>query len=280
MDNIELFKKSTKESLTVKLLLPDIDNSIIILKKNSGYLASIAYCAWKNNSLKKLDAIVEKFDIINKGTKDFKNRLKEIWLSKSPNRRRNVSNNTTAALAELVTANYFENIGCKNINLSATNSNDQFPDILYENDNQKYFCEVKYFEDSPELFNSRIRAMKNNGIDLINPPNDNTLLNYFFSRVAEAVLQLKNYKPSDRKVCLIFHDIAYDTGRIVFEENLNHFSQWYKDENGKYPAILSKSKKRILNASPINWLKEANILFIATMKNFGLINVKEYNFSI
>jgi len=106
MREINEFKKKCNNSVTVKLLLPDIESRNIHLGKESGHQASIAYCAWKYKNLERLDNLLLKFNIIERGTDDFKQRLKENWLDKCAERRRNVALNTTAALVELVVAEY------------------------------------------------------------------------------------------------------------------------------------------------------------------------------
>ena len=189
MKNIAKYKKSCQDSPAVKLMLPNLSSRTIHLGKESGYLASIAYCAWLNNNLQRLDYLIEKFKIVENGTLDFKNRLEEKWIDKDETRRRNVAINTTAAIAELVVADYLLEKGQKILNLSAIK--EKSTDITYMKDSKKkYYCEVKYLEDTLELYDSRIRASKFSGVDIITPPNDSQTLNYLFSRIADGAIQL------------------------------------------------------------------------------------------
>ena len=52
MKKIEEFKKTCQDSIAVNLLLPNLETHTIYLGKESGFQASIAYCAWQNNYLK------------------------------------------------------------------------------------------------------------------------------------------------------------------------------------------------------------------------------------
>lgn len=274
-ERLTLFEQVWERSVSAQLLLPNINEIRIELGKSSGDLASIAYCAWSNNTLTILDDLLQKFEIPKKGSKDFKRRLSENWLEKGPESRRNVANNVMAAIAELSLANYFQEQGFKILNLEAYDSNS--PDILYETNNRRVFCEVKYFEDSPEFYEARIEAAKGAEFAFCVPIEGQTL-NYFFTRIAEAVIQSESYKRSERKVCLVFHEIAVKIAesRFILENNLTTVNQWYQDENGEWPGIIVKHKQKILSRTPNLWLRDANTILVATMKDFEINDVKEY----
>lgn len=272
--NINSFKKAWFNSITAQLLIPNLDSTNLELGKESGFLASIAYLAFKRNQLDKLDFILNRFDIRNKATPSFKGKLNENWLISTPDKYRKISHDTISSLNELIVASYLSDNKFSIIDLEAINTNSA--DIVCEKKKVRYYLEVKYFEDSPQLYHSRIEAFKTSGVSSGTLPNEKERLNYFFYRLAESVIQLQKYLRNNRMVCFIFHELATATGREIFENSLFEFDKWYVDEENNFPSILEKNRETILTHSPIYWLAESNKILIGTLKDFSLEDVKFY----
>lgn len=272
-DDRNKFLIAWKRSSAAQLLLPSPETSIIELGKEGGFLTSIAFIAYERGLLDRLDGIIEKWQIISKGTNDFKGKLKENWLCKEESRRRNVGNDTLSALSELIVASYLDNNGFKVIDLAAWGNNKA--DIICGYQNQKVFFKVKYFSDSPELYNQRVSAAKRNGVAVGSIPNRLTKLNYFYYRLAEAIIQLNNIKvaPKYKKVFFVFSELANRLGRHEFEKSVGRFQGWYEDNSGNYPGVLEKNKQAILSENPANWFAIIGGLFIGTISNWSLVNI-------
>ncbi|MFV9645970.1 MAG: hypothetical protein ACNYWU_09125 [Desulfobacterales bacterium] len=274
--DIKRFLNTWKESSAARLLWPDPENSILELDKEGGLLASVAFLAWDRGLLYKLDYIVEKWQIPSKGTNEFKGKLKENWLSRVENRRRNVGNDTLSALTELMVASYLDNVGFDVTDLSAW-GNEEADVICVEKNNKAYF-EVKYFSDSPELYAQRLSAAKANGVTVGSIPNRPTMLNYFYYRLAEAVIQLdKVGLPAKyNNVFFVFSELADRPGRREFEKSVGRFQSWYEDNSGNYPGVLEKNKQAILSENPANWIARIGGLFIGTISNWSLVNITRH----
>lgn len=271
-DDRNKFLIAWKRSSAAQLLLPDPETSRIELGKESGFLASIAFIASERGLLDSLDGIIEKWQIFSKGTPDFKGKLKENWLCKEESRRRNVGNDTLSALSELIVASYLENIGFNVIDLAAWGNNKA--DIICGFQDQKIFFEVKYFSDSPELYNMRVSAAKQNGVAVGSIPNRLTRLNYFYYRLAEAIIQLNNIQvaPKYKKVFFVFSELA-NRPRYEFENSIGNYKNWHEDNNGNCPGVLEKNRQTILNEKPLQWLNYISELFIGTVSNWNLENI-------
>ena len=271
-DDRNKFLIAWKRSSAAQLLLPDPETSIIELGKEGGFLTSIAFIAHERGLLDRLDGIIEKWQIISRGTNGFKGKLKENWLCKEESRRRNVGNDTLSALSELIVASYLDNNGFKVIDLAAWGNNKA--DIICGYQNQKVFFEVKYFSDSPELYNQRVSAAKVNGVAVGSIPNRLTRLNYFYYRLAEAIIQLNNIKvaPKYKKVFFVFSELA-DRPRYEFENSIGNYKNWHQDNNGNCPGVLEKNKQTILNEKPLQWINQISELFIGTISNWNLENI-------
>ena len=274
--DIKRFVNAWKESPAAQLLLPDLEKSILKLDKEDGLLASVAFLAWVRGLLDKLDNMVEKWHIPSKGTNEFKGKLKENWLNRVENRRRNVGNDTLSALAELMVASYLDSVGCDVTDLGAWGN--EYADVICIEKNNKYYFEVKYFSDSPELYNLRLSAVKANGVSVGSIPNHPTMLNYFYYRLAEAVIQLDKVVLSAKykNVFFVFSELANRPGRHEFEKSICRFQSWYKDNSGNYPGVLEKNKQVVISVNPPNWLARISGLFIGTISNWSLVNKKRY----
>lgn len=268
------FREAWHNSITAQLLIPDLDSTNLELGKHSGFLASIAYLAFKRNQLSKLDFILNRFDIKNKATPSFKGKLNENWLISTPDKYRKISHDTISSLTESIVASYLSDNKFSIIDLEAINTNSA--DIVCEHKQVRYYLELKYFEDSPQMYDSRIEAFKTRGVSSGTLPNEKERLNYFYYRLAEAIIQLLKYPKNNRIVCFVFHELATETGREVFENSLFQFDEWYVNEQDNFPSILEKNRGTILKHSPSYWLAESNKILIGTLKDFSLEDAKFY----
>jgi hypothetical protein len=272
--HIKAFLKKRSESVTIQLLIPEnykLDDKIC-LDSNSEDLASFAFCAYLDSNLIRLDELFTKWKILEKGTADFKGKLRENWLlEENENKRRNVSNDTLSAISELLVADYFENNCSRVIDLAAWGNKEA--DVVLENEIKKEFVEAKFFPYSPELYRQGIEAGKNcNGVSsgFISKPN--TTLNYFYYRIAEASIQLTKIR-EDKSIFIVFDQTA-SKGRKCFENGYINHDRWYKGQNGDHLGILENKKEYVLSKSPKQWLDSITHLYIGSRENFHLINVK------
>lgn len=267
------FWEHWQKSPESQIMLPDRQTPIIF-DKDEGYLRSITFGAFSNNTLPRIEELLQKYKISEKGTDAFKGQLRENWLNAVRNRPanevRNICNRTMAALAELAVADYLKNIGCKIIDLSAWN--DEAPDITYASDNEMY-AEVKYLSDSPELYEQRVDAAKGNQyVSWL--PTLNQTLNYFFSRIAEAVLQLEKYEKPSRHLFLVFDHIATFLGRDDFDRYYTEIDDWCRDKDGEISGIPG-NRAQVLSRKPKDWLRDCNKLTVCTLKDFSIIDARD-----
>ncbi len=279
--DITRFKKDWRNSPAAKLLLPDINTAKLELGKQEGYLASIAYVAWMNGNLYRLDSLIKEFEICENYPDQFKHRLKEIWLEKDPEKRRNSSNNVMSAFVELVVADYLKNLGYKIDNLEAWN--DLACDVEYEDTIEKHFkVEIKYLPDPPDFYDQRITAAITGGANCIDW-SDDEMLNYVFFRIAEAVIQLEKKKISkgQRVVWLVFDALAQTITRRFIDHEFFKFTNWVK-ENGNYVGIQeilknlknNDDRKKICDIPPQDWVKKIDRLVLSTLRDFHLYFTK------
>lgn len=264
-----------KTSSAVQLLIPD-PNISLELGKESGFQASIAFLAFKRGLLDRLNCLIDKWEIKTKGTKAFKGRLNENWLEENEEKRRKAANDTLSALSELIVAKYLEDIGFKIIDMGAWN--DKSVDVVCKRNDKDFYFEVKLFPDSPEFEKLRINSFKNNRVLSKSMSPSPETLNYYYSRLAEAVLQLKKISNEFINVFFVFTESAGKLqGRTLFEDSIGKRIEWYRDPTGDYPNVLGKNRDIILNKTPVQWFNEISELYLTTMKNYELQNIKKYN---
>lgn len=283
-ETIEAFWDEWEKSVAARLLIPKKDTKLI-MDKSLGRRSTIAVGAFENGSLGRLDYLFETFKIEREATSKFKGDLRENWMDGDENAMRNTQNNTSAAIAELVVADYFKSNNCLVKELSAWR--DRVPDITFSRDNIDYYVEVKYFDDSPEKYESRINAAK--GVNSITCWSTDQTLNFFCSRIAEAMIQLKDYPLEQREVFLVFDQLARKiAGRDDFERYIHGMSEWcclnkadyddddrwYSSGDVFYPGVPKSKGKDVIERTPAEWFKEAKV-FVATMNRFSLENVKQ-----
>lgn len=279
------FWSEWEKSIAARLLIPD-KGTTLHTGKDLGFRSTIAFGAFDNGSLNRLDYLFETFKIEREATKSFKENLKENWMEHDESKMRDIQNATEALICELAVADYLKSNNCLIKGLSAWW--DKAPDITYSRDNIDYFVEVKYLPDSPEIYESRINAAKgeNSSTSWATPQT----LNYFYSRIAEAIIQLIDYNREQREVFLVFDRTAQKiAGRDDFEKDVHDVSEWwclnkadydyeedecYSSGNVFYPGVPKSKGKDVIVRTPAEWFKEANI-FVATMNRYNLENAKQ-----
>lgn len=275
-EDLAKFCRCWKKSISAKLLVPNPQEVQLYLGKNKGELASIAYLACLRNTIHLIDDLFEKWKITEKATDEFKGKLKENWMDKREEKYRNIVNDTISAIAELSVATYLDDEGYSIKNINAWG--DKKADITCEKDNKEYYFEVKYFPDSPELYNLRVDAAKGNGVSCSSISNRSETLNYFYYRVGEAVIQLDKQKidKENKIVFFVFAEIANQTRRSIFEKSRGDVNEWYRLEDNTLPGLPSHYNKEIIDKSPQQWLSSIKCLFIGTMKDWRIEDITTY----
>lgn len=262
-----------KKSISAQLLISDPCKTRLLLGKNKGELASIAYLAFKRKTIHIIDKLFKKWQIEKRATGEFKGKLKENWLDEKEEKFRNISNDTISSISELSVATYLDTEGYSIKNIAAWG--DKNADISCEKDNKEYYFEVKYFPDSPEFYNLRVKAARGNGVSCSSMSNQSEFLNYFYFRLGESIIQL------NKKICckengivfFVFDEIANQTGRSVFEKSIRNFSEWYRLAGNSFPGLPSNYNKEIIDKSPLQWICSLKGLFIGTMKDWRIENI-------
>jgi hypothetical protein len=274
MDTESKYKELWHSSSAIKLLSPDIENAILYLPPDRGGYSSIGFSAYIRGCLDKLDNLMNEFDILKRGTKDFKNRLSENWLTEPDDNMRKAYHNTFAALCELVVADVFDKNGFKISNLSAWGGRH---DVEANDGKNKYSVEIKFIDDAPVNWNARLRATLTGFSGWVRN-NSETISNYYYSRIAEAVLQLMDgdVKIDNRIVWVVVSEYAEDNELRDFFEIDKESRIWRINSKGEYPGLLANDIKKILSKSPTEWMKESNRLCIATISNFIIKNIREW----
>lgn len=269
MGDLKKFKTCWQKSIAAQLLLPNLDNLKLHLGKSKGDLASIAYLACQRGTIHLLDELFEKWEIREKGTSDFKGKLKENWLKENEEKIRDACNDTLSAISELSVATYLENEGYLIENIAAWGGREG--DVTCEKDGQKFCFEIKYFSDSPELYKLRVDAAKTNGVSSSSVPNLFETLNYFYFRIFQSVNQLgQNCLNRKQYIFFVFDVSVVELIWERFIKSLNESFSWYQSESGKFHGILDK---KALKKTPSEWLEEIDGLYIGIMDNWKIGHV-------
>lgn len=279
--NVERFLEQRSKSLAAKLMCPANINATVLYGKDKYCYCSIAFNAFCDGHLDILDKLLEEFHIEERGTVDFKNRLKENWLEEvqADNEEgiRKSSSNVMSALSELVVAKNLKNRGYDIVDLAAWKDGERVkPDVKCSRINEELNVEVKYLGVPPQVqsyINEQIRSGKGGGMSR----DEHEFANFFFIRIAEAAIQLRHYDRNSREVWLVFSPISVDRG--IFENNyLRNSSDWFEDALSIFDKLEFKrgEKTEIRSKRPSEWLHEANKLVLCTIKDWNLKDVNEY----
>lgn len=271
-ERIDQFQTCWHQSIAAQLLVPEPRQNVLELGQEAGFLASIAFLAFERGELCKLDSLLERWHIASKGTQDFKGKLRENWLLKDAPRRRDVCNDTLAALSELSVASYLEDTGCSIVDLGAWGNSRA--DVVFRTADKDVFVEVKYFSDNPELYQQRLSSATTGDCTVDSIPNTPTLLNYLYYRLAQAAIQLgaKNVPGESKMVFFVFSTSAADA-RLKFEASLGKQDAWYEDYPGSWPGVLLGDRAEVLGKTPQQWVEKAKRFFIGTMASWQLENI-------
>lgn len=271
-ERLDSFRACWAQSIAAQLLIPDPHQHVLELGQEAGFLASIAFLAFERGELRTLDSLLERWQIASKGTKEFKGKLKENWLLKDAPRRRDVCNDAMAALSELAVASYLEDTECSIVDLGAWGNSRA--DVVFRTKDEDVFVEVKYFSDSPELYQQRVSATTDNDCAVDSISNTPTLLNYLYYRLGQAAIQLgaKDVRRESKMVFFVFSTSAVDA-RLKFEASLGKRDTWYDDYSRSWPGVLLSDRAEILGKTPRQWVEEVNRFFIGTMAHWQLENI-------
>jgi len=179
-------------------------------------------------------------------------------------------------------ADYLDKNGFIISDLSAWNDNCETDIVCKELGNGKdLFFEVKFLPESPEFEDLKINAVKNNNSPADAMPSPQETWNFYFYRLAEAVLQLKrkNISLERRNVFFVFPESSsHRHGRGLFEESIEgNYGEWYRDDKGKYPGTFDDNRATIISKKRLDWLKNTKNLYLSTIKDWALQDVKKYN---
>ena len=253
-------------------MAPDT-GSPIELGRSDGHLASIVYIAHTRGHLDRLDELLQKYSIEERGCSEFLGRLRENWLVLPQHRRRKAAQGSFSALSELLAAEYLESRGFVIENLAAWDN--RSADILCKHRETSIGFEVKLLVDSPELEQLRIDSMAGSGVSVSSVSNPATNLNYFYSRLAEAVVQ-NDAAPSvgPAGVFFVFGHLA-ESQRNAFINSVSGGFDWYTDGTGAYPGVPSDSIELATSRQPHDWLNAARPFYAGTFdESFGPLQLQ------
>ncbi|MFA4874263.1 MAG: type IV toxin-antitoxin system AbiEi family antitoxin domain-containing protein, partial [bacterium] len=278
---IQAFLNNRGHSPATKLMVAENARKISF-EPSQGVYASIAFLAYADGKLNRLDELIRNFDIESQGTSEFKGKLNENWLDKvddgQAKKIRNVSNDTIAALTELVVADELKRRGFKIVRLSARDLKNPNPDIVCCKSGQDLNVEVKYIGEPPktfELIDAQLRGKQTHGYW----SDEEASFNYFFAVIAKSAKQLQKFKDDSRQVWLVFESGMHTKKlRESFEGRIkpgNWPDKWY-EETDEQKDVLNMFEKEIITRSPSEWLKKISTLVLATMKDWYLEDIVKY----
>lgn len=261
------FLEIKPSSLAASLMLPDKVKRLSCPDENGAY-SSIAYGAYINGTLSRLDEIFSKFDIKNAKNK---HRVREDWLNylhESPACIRKRIGNVYSALTELVVADHVdEESEVTHLDLRDGCN----PDLAYKNGTISTSVEIKYLGILPELQESITNKIKlKDGSPSAMWFDDQQIPTYIYSRIAEAALQLSTTHDSDKEIWLVFSPSGE---RGNFEKNFFGKSwNWPSSAQSWLENLCSDKKwpvkvRKILSKKPQAWLSEADSIIFATLNN-------------
>lgn len=278
----QVFLNQRSRSPALRLMVPQ--STKLSFGKEDACFASVAYMAFVGGLLPRLDALVKKFRIEEKGDKHFKKELNENWLDEVGKRKtkavHKIAKNTTAAIAELVVAEHLQQDGYRLLELEAwekpvSRKHDKPPDILCSKDGHKWAIEVKYLgvpPDLQEMIDRQLTTGEKSGLW----GDERASANYFFGRIAEAILQLEKAgcPLESRQVWLVFSPLS---GQKWFEKYyLATMKSWY-EESEQQKVALKCFNKGIVETKPSEWRARAGRIVLATMKDWRLEDVVSYD---
>jgi hypothetical protein len=108
------------------------------------------------------------------------------------------------------------------------------------------------------------------GVDGVWSSGDDEFVNYFYSRIAEAVIQLQGFPLETRQVWLVFNRHA-GFQRAIFEKNyLRKPREWFES------ASEQIKEAKILAKQPTDWFRDIYEIVLATLDTWQLKDVIIY----
>ncbi|MDO8580402.1 MAG: hypothetical protein Q7S13_02880, partial [Candidatus Omnitrophota bacterium] len=176
-----------------------------------------AYILNEDHSLQKLDQLIETFEIEERGSKDFKERIKDGIL-KTDITELNQYNAMESALSELLIADFLSG-NEKILDLEAWKENGLGFDIKSKNEKTGivYYTEVKYLGQIPELA-THINN-QNVPVSSIWPPDVQILYTYTNMRIVDATIQLNklSFSPNEKKRCFLLLKSSITSNNTIIQ---------------------------------------------------------------
>ena len=249
------------DSVAIRIMLPD-RQAPMRLGKEDGFQCAIAFLAHARGHLDRLDTLFARYQIEQRGCNEFRGRLRENWLSQPVNKRRMSSQGTLSAISELLAAESLESCGFTIVDLAAWNVGS--PDIVCSHRGETICFEVKLFTESPEIDQLRFDSATGDGVAVSSVSRTPMVLNYIYSRLAEAVNQHQIDDSKGRSgVYFVFDDFATKP-RDDFLASIDEGFSWYMDSAGEYPSIPESVRDIAVSRDPQNWIDLARPLYIGT----------------
>lgn len=278
---VQAFLNNRRRSPATRLMVPENARQILFGPAQGAYV-SVAFKAYGDGKLDRLDELVRKFGIEKRGKRKFKGNLKENWLETveegDVDKIRNGANNTKAALVELVVADEQQRRRFEVTHLSAWD--DENPDISCCKSGHELNIEVKYIGALPAFAKRVDHQVKSGTSGACWWDDERASFNYFAGRIAEAAHQLQKQKKTfdSRQVWLVFE--SFGSIRRFFEgvylkKPGSWPDRWYKD-TPEQKEVLAPFEKEIITGSPCEGLKKIPTLVLATMRDWYLEDIVEY----
>ncbi|MDD5424389.1 MAG: hypothetical protein PHR74_03815 [Candidatus Omnitrophica bacterium] len=230
------------------------------------------------NKLAKIDSVLNKFDIEKKGTKDFKNRLKDKSLSRNTNEEGlSQSNAILSTLIELFVADYLNGVKYEEIvDLSAWNV-DCLSDIHSRGGKKEYYTEVKYLGEIPEEYELICNIIrKRRMFDANHIGTIGAFYNYVNLRIADAVFQFEkgNIPCENRRAFIVIKEslpMECIVPSLLKKENWDNLS-W--EALADSLNLSDKDRKKYMSDSIESYHKRAGELMISFLgSSYDLIIV-------
>lgn len=279
---IERFKTERSNSLLCRLLN---HQDIVSINRNNETLYSTAFLAYYDGIVQKLDSILLHFNIEQRGSTDFKNRLRENWLNESDKKKmRKQVNQVKAALIELIVAHHLDINGEEVLNLSAWDI-DCPADIKTQTEQGQIYTEVRFLGQMPDLIDQAEKAVLNGGVaaGFISPMGK--IYNYILLRIADAACQFekKNIPIAQRRMFLISTStLITGTGTSVFINGLKEAWEWFPGDNWNSllnELTLTKEQRKYPETPAKFYLSKVNDLIVCPLSDsYELKTLERFRF--
>ncbi len=270
IDTMAAFQEAWQSSPAAQIMAGSPKGRLSYGEKGDEFIP-LVFGVFMNKTLGRLDELVTRFEIAEKGKKHARNMLEEDWrtyqdpkwLSEDREKRRTHRNRTLSLIAELAVADHLRSQGKDIRNLGAWVEEEKAPDIIFRDGAKEHVAEVKLIPESPESFKSVINALK--GEESAYKKSVQSTVDYvFFKPLKKAVAQLKPYPRESREVWLVFdchHPEPAHTMRQVLD-----YLRWCEEE--KAPALSDAAEG--CRAKVRELVKKTRTLVLAEMKGWTI----------